>query len=506
MKLVLAQNNIVLLYPPDEMGKDVDPIPWNITIFDKTRFTGVSDPFKEINAFWQWLQPTRRVRIFNVYKKIYDEIQDIGNTNFLQANVQQLVTELYAEQPLEEFQHWIHYYGDINYPSNFRTTHHPDDPMPVRTYLLSDYKDLIVITLALRVMFPIWGHYMNSIRRNMDSDWKEYYSISLIYNTYIHSTPAIERLRDYIESIISSDLDNTSAILSTLSSAELVDWLLAIIIIRRLSAGDLDAGEGSGNIVTNIYRFVDNTTRDLERKFGKTTEKNGKKAADIETETSKIEDYRTKEETSIGDTVMFDVYCRHYCNAALVKSDPTASMDHLNKVLTNDIGMLISSQIQEIQLRFVEWMFPTQISPSGVENLSKQYLVNMMAVSHVLLWHWGFYQLAALSTAVCKDFDIGFMPMSTGKQSLSDASFQKINQYFPYQYPGENNIRKSNPVYTAIIDTAAAICRKQWIATCDLDALQSVGVRCDSNGVLTLSHDLVEQLGLLVLKIEEMRE
>lgn len=506
MKLLLAPGNTVVLQPPEEAGPTAQPLAWNVTVFDKTRFSNLADPFKEINAFWEWLQPMRRVRIYNIYKLIHDEVRDTTNSEFLQTRVQELVTQLYAEQPLEEFNHWVHYYGDISYPSNFRTTHDPDDPMPVRTYLISDYQELVVVTLALRVMFPIWGHYMNEIRRNMDSDWKEYYSIALIYNTYIHQTRAIERLRDYIESIISTDLDNTSAILSTLSSAELVDWLLAIIIIRRLSAGDLEAGEGVGNIVTNIHRFVDGTTKDLERKFGKTSEKYGETSSNnIETETSKIEDYRTKEETSIGDSVQFDIYCQNYCHIALHKSDPTAPIEHLQHVLTNEIGSLLASPIQEIQLRFVEWMFTEQISPGGVENLNKQYLVTMMGVSHCLLWHWGFYELAALSTAICKDYDSHFMVMSSGKTGLSEQTLARLNEHYPYLYSNEKDIRKANPVYAAIIDTGGVISRKQWRVTSDISKLRTVGVSCDDNGFLTISHNLIEQLALLVIKIEEMR-
>lgn len=503
MRLLLMASNSVYLYPPAELT-DASPLEWNVSVFDKTRFSGVVDPFKEINAFWAWLQPMRRVRIYKIYKRIHDEMQDTTNTTYLQQQVQKLVGELYAEQPLEEFKHWIHYYGSVTYP-NFKEHHDPDDPMPVRTYLISDYKELVVVTLALRAMFPVWGHYMNIIKKNMDSDWKEFYSIRLIYNTYIHSTPAVERLRDYVESIVSSDLDNTSAILSTLSTAELIDWLLAIIIIRRLSAGDIEAGENTGNLVTNIHRFVDGTTRDLERKFGKTSEKYSESSQNSETETSKIEDYRTKEETSIGDSVQPDIYCQHYCRTALIKADPTASVQHLEHVLMNELGALLSSSIQEVQLRIVEWMYPEQISPSGVENLNKPALVSMMGVSHCLLWHWGFYELAALSTAICKDFESTFMPLSNGKQSLSESTLSKINEYFPYHYVNESNPRKANPAYTAIIETASKIASKQWRVTCSVDNLRRVGVVIDDNGYLSINHSLVEQLGLLVIKIEEMR-
>lgn len=506
MKLLLAPNNKVILQPPEEAPDGSPDLIWDVSVFDKTRFSNMTDPFKEINGFWSWLQPMRRVRIYNVYKAIREEMQNTNNSNFLQTRLQELVTQLYAEQPLEEFQHWIHYYGELKYPTNFKTVHDPDDPMPLRTYLISDYKELAVVALALRVMFPIWGHYMNEIKRTMDSDWKEYYSISLIYNTYIHQTAAIDRLRDYIESIISTDLDNTSAILSTLSSAELVDWLLAIIIIRRLSAGDLEAGETTGNIVTNIHRFVDGTTRDLERKFGKTSEKYGESSnSGIETETSKIEDYRTKEETSIGDSVQFDIYCQNYCHVALHKSDPTVPIENLHHVLVNELGALLVSPIQEIQLRFVEWMFPDQISPGGVENLNKQYLISMMGVSHCLLWHWGFYELAAISTAVCRDFESTFMQLSNGKQGLSESTLSRLSEHYPYIYINERDARKANPVYMAIIDTAGVMSRKQWRATTDVAKLRAVGVNCDDNGYLSLSHNLTEQLALLVIKIEEMR-
>lgn len=505
MRLLLSPGNIVVLEPPEDAPANSPNLSWNVSVFDKTRFAGVQDPFKEINAFWAWLQPMRRVRIYNVYKQIHDEINDVTNTSFLQERLQTLVTELYAEQPLEEFNHWVHYYGSISYPSNFKHQHDPDDPMPERTYLISDYKELAVITLALRVMFPIWGHYMNIIRRNMDTDWKEYYSIQLIYNTYIHQTNAIQRLHDYIQSIISTDLDNTSAILSTLSSAELVDWLLAIIIIRRLSAGDLDAGETTGNIVTNIHRFVDNTTRDLERKFGKTSEKYGEAPINNDAETSLIEDYRTKEETSIGDSVLFDVYCQHYCHNALAKADPTAPLSHLQYILQNETGALLTSSIHEIQLRLIEWMFPDQISPVGVENLNKPYLVTMMAVSHVLLWHWGFHDLAALSTAVCRDYDNSFMPMAHGKEGMSPNTLAKIAEYFPHTYVGDTNIKKSNPVVTAILEAASTMSRKIWRVTTDVERLRAVGVIVDDNGYLTLNQLLVEQLALLVIKIEDMR-
>lgn len=501
MRMILTNNSTVVMLPPQELKEEAS-IEWCISIFDKTKFSDIADPFGVINTYWAWLPLQRRIKLFDIYKKISKEMSDTTNNDKLINNLQTLVGDLYKEMPLEELTLWVKNYSSVNYPDNFKEVHDIDDRAPERTYLISEYKDLVVITLALRAMLPIWGRYMGMIKKLVKSNWKEFTAIRIISKSYIHNTPAIERLRDYISSTIPDNNDNTSSIINGLSSSELVDWYLAVVVIRKLSAGDIESSDTSGNIVTGIHNFIRLALRDSDRRFGKTGEKWSENTPDDD-QASKIEDYKIKQEISIGVEETINAFCTFNYATSVSKVDPTVPQAYLD-IAYAETRVLVNTPLFEIQQRLVEWIFPEVISPYSVDYINKVPLVNLLACAHAVLWHWGLYELAAIASAHCVAPPLESANYTNNQEGISQGTLAMLNQIYPYQY-NETSARKSNPAYVDIIETANAITSKQWRATANVELLKAHGVFVDDNGWLSFSRTLNEQLALLVIKVEEMR-
>ncbi len=500
MRLELTGPSVVTLHPPIELVDEAGVV-WDISVFDKTRFSVVVNPFHEINSYWEWILPNRRIRIFEIYKKISLEMSSNLNNELLIANLQTFVEELYKEMPLEEITHFVRFRCAINYP-DFKEQHDLNDKSPERTYLISEYKDLVVLTFALRGLLPIWGRYMGLIKKLVKSNFKEFYAIRILSKCYLHDTPAMERLKEYIQSILEGAADNTSAILAGLSSTQLIDLFCAIVVIRRLSAGDLEANEVTGNIVSNIHTFVRKSIQDIERKFGKTSEKWSENTPDDD-QSSKIEDFRTAQEISIGSEELVNVFADNHLYNAVYKVDPTVPKELID-IAYSDTRFLVDKPLLEIQQRLVEWTLPEVISPYSTDYISKIPLINLMAATHALLWHWGMYELAVIASGLATMPTMDNTSLSNGQESISATTLAMLNQCYPYQY-GEGSARKTNPAYIDIITTSGDIVSKCWYITTNVERARSVGIFVDHNGQLTFSRTLNEQLALLAIKVEEMR-
>lgn len=480
---------------------------WDVSEFDRTRLVDVNDVFRDINGYWSKLTPNRRNRIWEVYTKIHDSLNRITDPARLAQTLTGQVAELYAEMPLDEITHWVKFHGNVKIPTaSLKLVHDPDDNNPGRTYLHSDYMGLVDLVIALRPMVPIWGEYIRCIKTESGSSYKVYVAVRLLNRSHLITSPPIERLRTYIECSIPYGNIEPSTILSGLGTAEMPDWLLSLVLVRRLAIGEIDALGDNGSIISNIFGFITNTLKDLGRKFGGTVREKHQEDVNIDDEGSLIESYKVKEEIAAGDIAAFSVYTENVVRMTH-HIDPTVPMDIIGKCIANASKMQ-GLYIRRHHLALCQWVMDRAMSPGSIPCLNKTALLRVMASTQAVLWHWGFPELAAMVTAEEVKSDRDMFLAVDSRTRIPNELVEQLNVLYPHFDQSDKTSsqgRKNNVACIAIAALTKELTAFNWRVVAPAELLQ----RCqgiDNLNRIVVPMNVMEMLARLVLKIHQNKQ
>jgi hypothetical protein len=407
--------------------------------------------FREINAFIATLSAERQQVMWETYSEIWALFEQNYDPMALKGRLQKAIKRIYDQVPYQELHEWATMSSMIQLPQNLKTHYGENDPEDL-TYLRQDYFDLTVLAIAARPMVPIWGEYIPRIKDQIETTFKEYEAVKLLYQTYITSCVPYQRMHRYMEASIGnkSKLGNMfSALISGLASSDMPDWLLANTLVRRTSVVPIASSNDGPNIVTDVYQYVNNTLRSPgHRRFaGPYAEKTVRKDEKSDQQESMAESYKIKQELSDGEVVMANIYMQQ-AHAIALAIDPTIDLEKLNWCV-EAIGAMEVQPILKHQLTLTQWVLYSVISTKYVPLLSKTALLSGMAVTQALLWHWGYFDLAGLlTTREVKQDNEEFVSAQETRAKIPKEIMDEMVVVFPNPYPvkGKNvTPRQSNP-------------------------------------------------------------
>lgn len=470
----------------------------NVSLFDRTNYGDNDDIFRDINGYLAWLSANRRKRIWDIYVAMNEALKGIDNISVLTPRLAGYVEALYNEVPLEELDHWLRFHGNMVYPEGIKTERDPDDPMPIRTYIKSEYHDLIVLATALRLMVPIWGAYIYLIRNHAGTYYKEYIAMRLLSRSAIIESKAMLRLQAYIECFVTPTSDLKSAIIAGLSATEIPVWLLSMIVIRRMAVGEVDA-EDRNSMITNIHRFVDSTIKDLPNRFGNVREKYPED--DDNDESSILECYRVKETMTAGEMMTFNVYTQYITR--MVKGVDPSVPDAYIHACASALQPLDVMQIVKPHVVLVQWVLQNIMSPHAIPGLNKQALLRAMGATQAILWHWGFLDLALLCTAQVMPSEQS-LQMSDSRTRVPTTLVDKLAEYYPHlSQRGGATGRGQNVAYASVTALTREYISRSWQATSHSLLISQTPGSVESNGQVIIPPTLTEQLIRLVIRLNE---
>lgn len=375
---------------------------------DKDSDSPMEAIFDEINAYWASIPIERQRLIWETYQAI-GQVLDLGYDQIaIIKQLRALVKQLYLHMPWLEIEHFVLYKTNVRLPINLRDEHSPDDPYPpVRTYLRSDYMQLVVLTVALRPMVPIWGRFI-AVTHKETGTYKEMASMSLLHDSPIVACAPMERLQSYVEHTVTASVPPNSmgtAVLAMLGSSELPTWVLAQTLVRRLAVTDVSAPTDAKGLISNIYLFITNALRSIDRRFdpllgGRTgIKKRPSEQGDEESNSSIAENYKVIQRVSDGSIMVSQVWTENP-QRMLLAIDPTIPPQYLDACLT------ASNELQRAPpgkhaVVFAQYVFGSRmaLSVGVIPTLDKSATIRLLAVTQAALWHWGFFDLANLTTA-----------------------------------------------------------------------------------------------------------
>lgn len=395
--------------------------------------------FDEINLYWGQLPKPRQDQIFSLYLRVKETFENTENTKELKRTLTPLVSELYTLHPIEELDHWMRFRSEIRIPERigekFEDT---DDPSKTRmkTYTREDYQKLIVLALALRAIVPIWGELIAYTEKHkiLGTHWKEYSAYQLLARTSLMYCEAMVKLRGYVTSFIPTEKSKRphSAILAGVGSEDFPEWLLGVIVFRRVSIGDIRNNNPESHLVSSIHSYIQNRLSPSETSFiGPVREKVNRRGEEDENKISRLEGYKIREEQSGGDIAM------------IIRGveDPYVVARHVSKTVPLELveqalastHVLMNVPIQEPQTKIMQFVLEAAIQPLGLQNPEKPLFVKCLAVAQAILWHNGHLELAGLVSAKAELGDADQIEVGMGGHGrISKDLVEQLNIHYPF--------------------------------------------------------------------------
>lgn len=486
---------------------------WDVSAYARTSDRAASldtaKMFEEINGYWAQLSPDRQQAIWDTYQ----DIKGILDTNYeigaIHLKVQKGVKKLYELMPLLDIQKWYHFHGRVRIPPGLKEEYTPQDPQD-RTYLRADYVELVVLCIALRPMVPIWGEYISNTKRETGSTFKELMALSLISQCYLVHSHAFNRMRAFIEASVKHAMDqgpSATAVLGGMGSTELPDWVLALTVVRRLAVGEISAPDDTSHIITNVYQYINNTLKSMDRKFGgkfggKVSEKMQPTSGSEEDKTSVVEMYKVKQEVSDGDLVILNVYTERYREMAQ-RVEPEIDLERLERCITA-ARPLENLSIHPHQITLVQWVMATCLPARGIPQLTKPALLRCIAVTETVLWHWGFFDLAALTSAtpLATNRDVMVAGLESRGRIPKELMLQLeiLYPHFQQQRGKQTTTRQLNVAAKAVDKFCELVTRNDWQLHVPQELL-ALTSRHENTKKLVIPADIRAHLAKLIIKI-----
>ena len=466
--------------------------------------------FKEINGYWKTLSADRQQAIWECYKDIHEILITHFDALAILQKLQIKVKALYDLMPLDELRHWVQYYGDVRIPSNLTEQYDPTGPyLRERTYLRSDYHDLVVLSVACRPMVPVWGEYITRTKSERGTAHKETAAIKLLFKSELASCEPMERLRTYIESSVEHSPQKGpgfAAILRGLGTSELPGWLLASTIVRRIAIVPVSALDDNSSIIANVNNYVSHALRSIDRRFGgHVSEK--KIAADERGEDPNVslaEMYKVKQDIPDGDKVVLNVYTENPIEMAIAV-DSEVDLSKV-EICLEQLGKLEKFPISDHQIVLVQWVMASCLPCRGIQLLDKPSLLRTLCVTQALLWDWQFFDLATLATAEEKVAEPDMMISTQDYRSrIPKELMDRLIELFPYQYKarGKNqSVRQTNVASRAVDAYCDLITSNDWIPHAP-EALLALSSKEPSQRTMPVPPDIRSQVAMLLIRLNE---
>lgn len=492
-----------------------EELKWNIALFEKiekSSFPNQFDIFEQINGYWRSLDDTVQGKIFDVYRRIREVFDTVFDTAEMTRRLYVLVGELYEFHDLKAIRYWVDFKAQppLRIPANATikdTFEEARDSAvtPERTYVKEEYWGLVTLAIGVRAMIPVWGEFIATTKREAGATFKEYYAYKLLSFSGIAKSDPMERLKIYVEHVLPTDKSRAPAILGGLSSEDFPTWIIGLVVVRRLTVGDVRGVEPNSNLVTFIYKYINQKVKSHDNNFiGLVKDKVVEGASqEGENNLSKLEGYKVKQDIPAGDIVSMGYYMQNK-RAVALRICPDLSPELLERC-SEAVKQLRTAQILPPQMTIMQWVLKQGgLPPRGLLHLRKELVLDAMAVTTACLIHRGHTELAGLASAVAITNEEGLMLGGTDYRTRIPAPMmEQLQVLFPYTRRSggkQKSSRQQNPAVISIDTVAEKFAENEWQLTLPTELVGQLTQNPNLRRYAT-PHDIKVKLATLTIQL-----
>lgn len=486
---------------------------WSCNTFGKVRIADPDGVFREINRYFATLSADNADALWGLYEQAHTQMEEVVDTFKGVIGLKYIVHQMYQLIDIEEASKSL-LKGDLFIPPevNRSLTDASRYKNRDQTYLVEDYINLAVFSMALRALIPLWGEYIDQGGHGTGNDlYKEMEAMSLINDASLiqwpSENPAFEKLASYI--MVSSEANpaTLSSIWRGMGNEEVPTWLLANVLVRRLTIVPLE-GIHATNICAYVYRYIRSKLKASDRRTSdRVTEKrhDGGGGRDEDDKTSLLEEYKIKQRIADGDTVLFSEYTRNMMGIAQ-EVDPTIRLNLLDKA-AEALPRMEKTAVNPHQVKLAQWVLAKGFPPRAMGHITKEAVNRLLVTAQALMWHWGFLEVACLMTVdgvSATDQNVpGLTHRPRPSTRISRKYIDQLMELYPHvkaQRGKDTNLRNGNVAAIGINTITRDIMAGNWyyLGTLDLKKLAE-NQHYSGRGILVVPPTIKNTLTELVI-------
>lgn len=495
-------------------------IPLNMKMYNEgksaVRLAQAKDPFILPNMYFDSLPIYVQKEVFDLYVKMSIVLDDIIDIEECENELQTLIGELSELVPVEDIEKWYRR-SKIPLPKDLKSSMNdlPDPSLvtPDQTYIINDFYGLCAFSIAMTMLSPIFSTYVNKTKNSFGKPWKIYRALILIFKSKYYNCAAYKRLYRYVIATLESkgpkgkigDPSMLAAIiLAGISKDEYPSWMMALVVIRKVALGDVTGDPNVHSLIKYIYNYIDQNSKSTSNdKLFKSRmmikRDNPYASTDDNGAVSKLEDSDSRQRFTDDIPILIEVYLDNP-DKVIRAIDPSVPERLINETMMKKYRKaFINGDIEDGPLYIVKWVMNLVMSGRIIDYISRDSVINAIIITRCLLWHWGFYELAALSSAL--PIDNGDAHMLTGSERKSRVVkelSENIDKVFPYYK--KNSSKKKVKISKSVQISAEAV-EKQFTKTDWYINIPDNWVSEDKLGVVTKHFPLPSNFKLSLIEL-----
>lgn len=491
MKLYLSPNKTktTVVEHPDADGV-IQTLEFSNNTLAKTAFVAtVNDEnpiFTHINRYFERIPMQRQNEIFEIITEIQNTIECPQSIEDANEKLKILFGHLFQRIVFDEILHYLRtdpvFSHDISMPSADNIKMRYDETMSdnytkEKTYIYSEYEELIALIIQLRVMFPIWAHYIEVFSNKLGTNYKEFEAFKLITGSALFQNRAMEKLATYVKAI-TPDEGSKAAIIDFISSEDYPIYNLSLVVVRKMCTMEIrNPGERAAIIIMHISTHVREKITNSDKKQGSIiSEKGGSDANNRseERQVSMIERFKIREKLSIGTKVFLTEITSNPMDVAQ-KLSPNVNLDYVT-LINAARSNVFNAPVERVQKIFLKNILSSIVSYRVVDLLEKEHLISCLSAASAVLIAEGFEDIAPYLTAsVINTESTSTIASDQHQNKVSVDLREKMQDLWKFQRSSKSKI-VTNPITENVDLIFKEISSKAWYNNFP-DALLTTKVR-----------------------------
>jgi len=473
------------------------------------------EPFRQLNRFLENAPGAYQDQVFSLYAKAEYSFTKVSQpwqlNNIIREIIHALVDDYFRPDRIKDY---VLNDSEVTIPMDFEAEYIESVGRAGsrdQTYLKSDYAALITSVITLRSILPIWGTLLVRLSKTTNTEYSEYRAVKLLEGSEFWNGPAMTKLKLYVSYVVQRSKDRYKSLLSGISNDDYPDWMLGLVVVKRVAVGDIRGNDSYINLVKLIHKYISQKV-DGDNAAGpnqiKAKNPPGEDDSDPDAKLSVAERFKIKHDLSIGELATIEYYASDpYRIASLLDPDiPMDTWQYLLPIAFTQSAELLNCNLVKPQITLVRWILSIVIAPKALLYCSKETMVGLIAVCQVYLYLRGFHELSVLISATPDTSDT-FSISSNDVRGRTDPDNAKyLTDHYPYQRKlgGKEKGRMLSIAEHSIDLLIDGLTEYAWVITAGPLFREPAGVS-NQNRIL-IPKDIKNQLIRLVFLINAQKE
>ena len=439
--------------------------------WNKLKYENTEHVFGYLNMYWAKLPDRTQARIFNLYVRAHELLNNEDPTPHLKQELSEITTQILDLHNIDAMREHIHTLPPTHFPFIHPETMQDDygtNPES-QTYTKGDYMELVVISTIIKSLTPIWGSYNNLIVPSVGKDHKEIKCLDLIRSSKVYNSEAMDKLARFTETWVEgAKAKSQAAITKGIASVDLPYYFLAMNVVRRMPIQKFRNIDGKAtptsddwqNMIRQIYNFTDGGKKEIMKGPGTKNISGGEGEELI----SIVEQYRTAQRVPDYIHVTQEEYV---CDIDRFASHVLENYDAEKRKLVYALHKRVDSHEFFTRSDFHPPIFAKtvgrQIFYLSTIDMERKAIVAVSAVAAAKLMLLGLEDVAELIIAEKRDKDLHVMSMGgIPMNELTREYKEKLHEHYPYIPKASRSAKVVNPGISFIAETVKLMNQYDW--------------------------------------------